>query len=86
MLEKLANLSRFLCLGAIKVYQRTLSPDHGWGRLLLPHAGCRYYPSCSAYTYEAVAQFGVARGLTLGLKRLARCHPWAQGGFDPIPR
>ena len=63
--------------GAIGAYQRFLSPFLG------PH--CRFYPSCSAYTLEAVAMHGTLRGLALGARRLLRCHPWHPGGFDPVP-
>lgn len=63
--------------GLIRVYQRTLSP------LLGPR--CRFYPSCSQYTLEAVGIHGVAYGLWLGLRRLARCHPLHPGGVDPVP-
>ncbi|HXG28038.1 MAG TPA: membrane protein insertion efficiency factor YidD [Nevskiales bacterium] len=68
---------RALILFAIRLYQRALSP------LLGPR--CRYYPSCSQYAYEAVLRFGVLRGSGLALRRLARCHPLAPGGYDPVP-
>lgn len=68
---------RYLILGLIRVYQWTLSP-------LLGNA-CRYYPSCSRYTYEAVQRFGSFRGSWMGLKRILRCNPWFEGGYDPVP-
>ncbi len=46
---------------------------------------CRFYPSCSKYALQAIEQHGVARGVWLSCKRLARCHPWCHGGYDPIP-
>lgn len=57
-------------------YKRLISP-------LLPSA-CRYQPTCSDYMAEAVRKYGAARGLWLGFKRLLRCHPFHQGGFDPV--
>ncbi|MFZ5562690.1 MAG: membrane protein insertion efficiency factor YidD [Thermodesulfobacteriota bacterium] len=61
----------------IKGYQLVLSP------LLGP--ACRFYPSCSQYAYEAVSRHGVVKGLFLAAKRIARCHPFHAGGYDPVP-
>ena len=58
-------------------YKRLISP-------LLPSA-CRFYPTCSVYMKEAVENYGVMRGLWMGLKRLGRCHPFHAGGVDPVP-
>lgn len=72
----LALPSRAVVLG-IRGYQRFISPA-------LPPA-CRFNPSCSQYTLEAVDRYGVIRGGWLGLRRIARCHPWNPGGNDPVP-
>ncbi len=61
----------------IRAYQLTLSPLLG--------NSCRYEPSCSRYTYEAVQRYGWAKGSWMGVKRIARCHPFARGGYDPVP-
>ena len=61
----------------IRLYQWSVSP------LLGPR--CRFYPSCSHYAHAAVLRFGVLRGSYLAARRLARCHPWHPGGFDPVP-
>ena len=68
---------RLVLLALIGAYRRLVSP---W----LPPA-CRFYPSCSAYAAEAVRRHGAARGMLLGVKRLARCHPLCEGGVDPVP-
>jgi putative membrane protein insertion efficiency factor len=66
-----------LVVALIRVYQV-------FSRLGMPH--CRYTPSCSEYTREAVEAYGPARGLWMGAKRILRCHPFHDGGYDPVPK
>ncbi len=66
-----------LFLIIIRLYQRFISPA-------LPPS-CRFYPTCSRYTYESIERYGVFQGGWLGIKRLSRCHPWNPGGYDPVP-
>ena len=68
---------RQLVVVAIRVYQRVLSP-------FLPPS-CRFHPSCSEYARQAIVKHGLVRGVTLAVTRVARCHPWNAGGFDPVP-
>ncbi|MFI0399377.1 MAG: membrane protein insertion efficiency factor YidD [Thiolinea sp.] len=64
-------------IGVIRGYQLFLSPILG--------SNCRYYPSCSHYTQEAIQKHGALRGSWLGLRRISRCHPWHEGGVDLVP-
>ncbi len=66
-----------IALFFITVYRLAISP------LMPPH--CRFYPTCSCYAEEAIQRYGIARGSLLTLRRLAKCHPWHPGGFDPVP-
>ena len=73
----MSSAARLALLGAIRVYQYTLSAAFG--------PCCRFYPSCSHYGYDTVARFGALRGGWLAAKRVGRCHPWTAGGDDPVP-
>lgn len=69
-------MSRIL-VALVRLYQRLISP-------LLP-ARCRFHPTCSDYAIEAFRTHGARRGSWLALKRIGRCHPWNEGGIDPVP-
>ena len=68
---------RYVLKYLIRGYQLAISP------LLGPR--CRFYPSCSHYAIEAIETHGALRGVWLAIKRISRCHPWHEGGFDPVP-
>ena len=63
-----------------------ISPINLYKYLISPLLGnnCRYLPTCSEYTKESIIKYGVVKGFWLGLKRIAKCHPWGKGGYDPI--
>lgn len=65
-------------------YQKTISPDHGLFKKRFPYGYCRFYPTCSEYGIQAVERYGVVRGGYKSLQRLCKCHPWNQGGYDPL--
>ena len=70
------NTGQKIFIGIIRIYQKVISPA-------LPDT-CRFQPTCSAYMAEAIEKKGLCRGFFLGIKRIARCHPFNPGGFDPV--
>jgi len=73
-----ANLPRLAGLILIRLYQLTLSK-------ILPPGTCRFYPTCSHYGYQAIAKHGLVKGSGLAVWRVARCQPFSEGGYDPVP-
>jgi uncharacterized protein len=71
-----SNLPKSTLIGLVKGYKYLISP-------LLPPS-CRFYPTCSTYTIEAIEKYGAMRGTLLGLARILRCHPFCRGGYDPV--
>ncbi|MCG8535517.1 MAG: membrane protein insertion efficiency factor YidD [Pseudomonadales bacterium] len=68
---------KHLALMLLAIYRNAISP------LMPPH--CRFYPTCSCYSQQAIQHYGFARGSLLTLRRLSKCHPWHPGGYDPVP-
>jgi putative membrane protein insertion efficiency factor len=69
---------RYLLLIPIKFYQLFISPLLG--------SNCRFQPTCSEYAYDSVKEHGLVKGFILSAKRIGKCHPWHDGGFDPVPK
>lgn len=68
---------KHLFIGLIRLYQLIISPHMG--------SSCRYHPTCSQYGIEALRTHGAIKGLWMTVKRIGRCHPWSEGGYDPVP-
>lgn len=71
------NFFTFVLIGLVRFYQMAISPYLG--------RTCRYTPTCSQYTIKAIEEWGPAKGVWLGIKRISSCHPWGGHGYDPVP-
>jgi hypothetical protein len=80
----LVEIPKRLVIGLIKLYQKTISPDHGFLKNFFPHGYCRFTPTCSQYGIDAVEKYGVIRGGIKAMWRILRCNPFNKGGHDPI--
>lgn len=76
---------RFIAKALIRIYQKLFSFDHSFWARPEVYRVCIHQPSCSEYTYQAIDKYGVVKGSWLGAKRISRCHPFAKGGYDPVP-
>lgn len=72
------NPLSLLLLALIRTYQLVLSPMLG--------QRCRFLPTCSSYAYESISEHGALKGVFLATKRIGKCHPWHEGGYDPVPK
>jgi uncharacterized protein len=77
-------LLRIIVIKILKIYQKTLSLDHGFFKFLYPHGYCRFYPTCSEYAIQAIEKHGIIRGGFMSLWRVVRCNPFNPGGYDPV--
>ena len=77
VLKKISKGISFLLIGFIKFYKQAISP--------YKRSKCRYIPTCSSYAIEAIQKYGPVKGMYLGAKRIARCNPLHEGGYDPVP-
>lgn len=79
-------MTKKFLLNLIKLYQKSsLYKNKLLKRMFLTDGVCRFRPTCSEYTYQAINRYGIIYGIVLGLKRITRCHPFTKGGFDPVP-
>ncbi|MSU74947.1 MAG: membrane protein insertion efficiency factor YidD [Candidatus Magasanikbacteria bacterium] len=81
----LLSLPKNTIIWLIKIYQKTISPDHGLFKFRFPHGYCHFYPSCSQYAVEVIQKRGLLVGLPKTVWRILRCNPWNKGGVD-LPR
>ncbi|MEA3464354.1 MAG: membrane protein insertion efficiency factor YidD [Patescibacteria group bacterium] len=80
----LIHYPRYIVIKILKLYQCTLSFDHGIFKILFPFGYCRFRPTCSEYAIQAVEKYGIIKGGLKALWRVMRCNPWNKGGWDPV--
>ncbi|MEI6627640.1 MAG: membrane protein insertion efficiency factor YidD [bacterium] len=83
-MDKIFLPLRMLVLKMIRIYQKTLSFDHGFFKSMFPYGYCRFTPTCSEYGYRAIEKYGIIKGGLKALWRVIRCNPFNRGGHDPL--
>lgn len=83
-IQTFLKLPQRALLKLIRLYQATWSPDHSHRKAYYPAGYCRFTPTCSEYSYQAIDKFGVLKGSGLAIWRILRCNPWSKGGPDPL--
>jgi putative membrane protein insertion efficiency factor len=84
MLEFLYKLPRKMAVAVIRIYQKTISLDHGILKIFYPNGYCRFTPTCSEYGAQAITKYGIIKGGLMTSWRVLRCNPWNKGGNDPV--
>jgi len=84
--HEITHFPRYVVLKLIRLYQKTLSFDHGFMKHLYPNGYCRFYPTCSEYGHQAIERHGLIKGGWLTTNRIIRCNPFNKGGIDEVPK
>jgi hypothetical protein len=82
LISKILNYPRIPILWVVRLYQHTISPDHGVFKHRFPYGYCRFHPTCSEYGYQVIKKRGLLVGIPLSIWRILRCNPWSKGGID----
>lgn len=77
---------KYIAINIIKIYQKTLSFDHGLFKVFSPHGHCKFYPTCSEYAIQSLEKYGLIKGGIKAIWRVLRCNPWNKGGYDPVKK
>jgi len=80
----LSYFIKLFVIKIIKIYQKTISPDHGFFKFLHPYGYCRFKPTCSEYAISAIEKYGIIKGGIKAIWRVLKCNPWGKGGWDPL--
>lgn len=83
-MRNLKKIPQQMIIGLIRAYQMLLSPDHSFLKYIFQKRVCRFHPTCSDYAIEAIQKYGLVKGIPMSLKRISKCHPFSDGGYDPV--